>query len=102
MRILRVIRWEQHAYDSTAYSPRGISGPGSESDVYDCRMPVGERSIVMSVSVCPQTHQILCMLPMAVARSFSGGVAIRYVLSVICIGNENVPKIIINNTINLF
>jgi len=52
MRILRVIRWEQHAYDSTAYSSRGISGPGSESDVYDCRMPVGERSIVMSVSVC--------------------------------------------------
>ena len=42
--------------------------------------------------------KFLCILPIAVARSFSGGVSIRYVLPVICIGNESVPKIIINNT----
>ena len=50
--------------------------------------PIGEHSIVMSVSVClsvfvcPQSylrnytsdfHNFLCMLPMAVARSSSGG-----------------------------
>jgi len=48
------------------------------------------KSIVMSMSVCRSVrsqlvnntadlHQILCVLPVAVARSFSGGVAIRYV-----------------------
>jgi len=55
----------------------------------------GEWSIVMTVSVCPfvcpradlwnytsDLHQFLCMLPMAVARSSSGGVAIRYVFTV--------------------
>ena len=44
--------------------------------------------------------KFLCILLIAVARSFSGGVSIRYVLLVIglCIGNESVPKIIINNT----
>ena len=59
--------------------------------------PIGERSIVMSVSVCVSvcvclsaiisselhvrsSHRFLCMLPMAVARSSSGGVVIRYVV----------------------
>jgi len=59
-------------------------------------LTIEERSIVMSVSVClsvsvcvfvyPRSylgnhmsdlHQILCMLPMALARSYSGGVVIR-------------------------
>ena len=62
--------------------------------------PAGKRSIVMTVSVClslcvfvrlsvrehisgtkrPVFTNFLCMLPMAVARSSSGGVAISYVL----------------------
>jgi len=62
---------------------------------------IGERSIVMTVSVClcvciclsasisPEIHvrslpDCLCILPMAVARSSSGGVAICYVLPVLC------------------
>jgi len=53
--------------------------------------PIGEQSIVMSVSVCVFVHDhifgttpnFLCMLPMAVARSSSGGVVICYVLSVL-------------------
>jgi len=56
--------------------------------------PIAERSIVMTVSVClsaiisPELHvpsslNVLCMLPMAVARSYSGGVVIRYVLPVL-------------------
>jgi len=59
--------------------------------------PIGERSIVMSVSVClcvclrsnlrnctSDRHRVfLCMLPMAVARSSSGGVMISYVLPVL-------------------
>jgi len=62
--------------------------------------PIGERSIVMNVSVCvcvgvfvcPWTYicgttlpifKFLCMLRMAVARSSSGGVVIRYVLPVL-------------------
>ena len=62
-------------------------------------LPVGERSIAMSVSVClfvcvfvwprlylrnytSDLHQFLCMLHTAVARSCSGGVVIRYVLPV--------------------
>jgi len=60
--------------------------------------PKGERSIAISVSVCvylsfsvrnhifgttsPIVTKFLCMLPMAVARSSSGGVVIRYVLPV--------------------
>ena len=58
---------------------------------------IGERSIVMTVSVCqclsvrehisgnarPIFTKFLCMFAMAVARSFSGGVAIRYVLPVL-------------------
>ena len=60
--------------------------------------PTGERSIVMSVSVCacvrlsvrdhifgttrPIFTKFLCMLPVAAARSSSGGVVIRYVLPV--------------------
>jgi len=58
---------------------------------------IGERSIVMSVSICvcvffvrehifgttrPNFTNFLCMLPMAVAQSSSGGVLIRYVLPV--------------------
>ena len=60
----------------------------------------GRRSIVMTVSVClsvcllcptipPELHVrsssnfMQCMLPMSVARSFSGGFAIRYVLPVL-------------------
>jgi len=59
------------------------------------------RSIVMSVSVClcvclsvrdhiygttrPIFTSFLCMLPMAVARSFTGGVVIRYILPVLWI-----------------
>jgi len=59
--------------------------------------PIGERSIVMSVSVCVSvcvclsaiisselhvrsSHRFLCMLPMAVARSSSDGVVICYVV----------------------
>ena len=53
--------------------------------------PIRERSIVMPVSVClpantsPKTAcpifvNFLCMLPMSVARSSSGGVAIFYAL----------------------
>jgi len=58
--------------------------------------PIGERSIVTSVSVClcvcsrsylrnytPDFHQFLCMLPMAMARSSSGGVVMCYVLPVL-------------------
>ena len=56
--------------------------------------PIGEQSIVMSVSVCLSTiisselhvgssPNFWCMLPMAVAQSSSGGVAIRYVLPVL-------------------
>ena len=59
--------------------------------------PVGERSIVMSVSVCvclsvrdhifgttrPIFTNFLCVLPMAVARSCSGGVVIICVLPVL-------------------
>ena len=57
--------------------------------------PTGERSIVMSVSVCvsvrnhisgttrPIFAKFWYMLPMAVARSSSGGVVIRYVLPVL-------------------
>ena len=60
--------------------------------------PIAELSIVMSVSVClcvclsamisSELHvrsspNFLCMLPMAVARSFSGGVAICYVFPVL-------------------
>ena len=60
--------------------------------------PIAERSIVMSVSVClcvclsasisPELHvrsspTFFCTLPMAVARSSSGGVVIRYVLPVL-------------------
>jgi len=57
---------------------------------------VGKRSIAMTVSVCLSVYQraylgnytsglyrYLCTLPMAVARSSSGGVAIRYVLPVL-------------------
>ena len=57
-------------------------------------VPIWERSVVMSVSVCvwvficPRSYlrnhvrsslNFLCMLPMAVAQSFSGGVMICYV-----------------------
>ena len=66
--------------------------------------PIGELSIVMSVSVCahvclclcvlsvrdqifgitrPIFTNFLCMLPMAVARSFSGGVLVPYVFPVL-------------------
>ena len=59
--------------------------------------PIGERSIVMTVSVClsvclvtiisPHVHvrsaTSLCMLSVGVARSSSGGVAIRYLLPVL-------------------
>jgi len=59
--------------------------------------PIGERSVVMTVCVClcvsvrehisgstrPILTKFLCTLPMAVARSSSGGVAIRYVLPVL-------------------
>ena len=58
--------------------------------------PIGERSIVISVSVClsardhifgttrPIFTKFLCILPVAVARSSSGGVVIiRYVLPVL-------------------
>ena len=53
--------------------------------------PIGECSIVMAVSVCehisgninPIFTKFLCMLPMAVARSSSGGTAIYYVLPVL-------------------
>ena len=62
--------------------------------------PIGDRSIVMTVSVylsvclsvCPPAYlrkymsdlyQFVCMSPMAVARSSSGGVAIRCVLPVL-------------------
>jgi len=75
-------------------------------DLYDGRKtvvvvitppPIGERSIVMSVSVCvcvclsamisSELHvrsspNILCSLPMAVARSSGGVVVIRHVLPV--------------------
>ena len=58
--------------------------------------PIGERSIVMSVSVCvclsvhdhifgtarPIFTNFLRMLPVAVARSSSGGVVICYVIPV--------------------
>ena len=57
---------------------------------------IGERSIVISVSVCvfvcPRSylqsyasdlHQLCCMLPMAEARSSFFGVVIRYVLPVL-------------------
>ena len=51
--------------------------------------PAGEPCIVMTVSVCfcaylskyaSDLYPILCMLPMAVARSSAGGVAIRYTI----------------------
>ena len=58
--------------------------------------PIGERSIVMSVSVCvcPRSYLLNCtsdlhqmffsrMLHTAVARSSSGGVVIRYLLPVL-------------------
>jgi len=61
--------------------------------------PIGERSIVMSVSVClsvcvfvrdhifgttrPIFTKSLCLLPVAVARSPSGGLVIRYILPVL-------------------
>jgi len=55
--------------------------------------PIGERSIVMSVSVCvclfvcPRSYPIrptfLCMLTMDVARSYFGSIVIRYVLPVL-------------------
>jgi len=63
--------------------------------------PIGERSIVMSVSVCLSVCLCVClrsnlrnctsdrhrvflyMLPMAVARSSSGGVMVRHVLPVL-------------------
>ena len=53
------------------------------------RRRYGWRSIAMSVSVCPRAYfrkymsdfnNLVCLLPMAVARSSSGGVAICYVL----------------------
>jgi len=57
------------------------------------RPPIGERSIVMSVSlfVCvfifgttrPIFTRFLCVLPTTVARSCSGGVVICYVLPVL-------------------
>jgi len=70
--------------------------------LFRCRLvtppPIGERSIVTSVSVClsvcvfvrdhisgttrPIFTNFLCLLSMAVARSCSGGVVIRYVLPV--------------------
>jgi len=68
------------------------------TNVFTIPPQICELSIVMSVSVClcvwvclsaitfselhVRSSNILCMLPMAVARSFSGGVAIRYVLPV--------------------
>ena len=68
-------------------------------DYYSAPDQKGERSTVMIVSVClrvslvsvrnhifgttrPIVTKFLCMLPMAVARSSSGGVVIRYVLPV--------------------
>ena len=57
--------------------------------------PIGEQRIAMSVSVClsvrnhifgttrPIFTNFLCLLPMALARSLSGGVVIRYVLPVL-------------------
>ena len=70
--------------------------------LFRCRLvtppPIGERSIVTSVSVClsvcvfvrdhifgttrPIFTNFLCLLSMAVARSCSGGVVTRYVLPV--------------------
>ena len=65
----------------------------------DIPPPIVERSIVMSVSVCLSVYMsvhdhifvttvqfspiFLHMLPVAVARSSSGGVVIRYVLPVL-------------------
>jgi len=45
----------------------------------------GSVCVSLSASISPQQHEqfspnISCMLPVAVARSFSDGVAIRYVL----------------------
>ena len=75
--------------------------------------PMGERSIVMSVSVCLSVCACLCVclsaiisselhvrsspnflrtLPMAVARSSSGGVAIRYVLPVLSITSSSLTS----------
>jgi len=69
----------------------------ANKDVYITPPPIGERSIAMSVSVCPSCLSVrehisgttrpifakfLRMLPTAVTRSSSGGVAICYVLPV--------------------
>jgi len=88
----------------TRYAQSDSSGPTAGCEVCHLRLlivsaPIGERSIVMSVSVCvcvccPQSylrnytsdlHQFLCLLPMAVTRSSSGGVVviICYVLPVL-------------------
>ena len=57
----------------------------------------------VSVSVCPQAHfgtthlifiMFLCVLPMAVARSSSGGVAICYVLPVSIITRARGTKVL--------
>ena len=87
----------------------GASGPHCQSKVLPrvsilvviVPPPIGERSIVMSVSVClcaclsvlehifrttrPILTKFLRMLPMAVVRFACGGVLIRYVLPVLWI-----------------
>ena len=87
----------------TACTPGSAPGPtlgneyGKTLPFYHIFTPpsTGERSIAMSVSVClsvrdhivettrPSSPVFFCMLPMAVARSSSGGVVIRYVLPVL-------------------
>jgi len=85
---------------SSAHSPRSVCSSlytsrihysardrGAEySDERDCL------SVSVCVFVCPRSylrnytsglHQIFCMLPTTVARSYSGGVVIRYVLPVL-------------------
>jgi len=68
-------------------------------------LPIGERRIVMSVSVCVSVREyspeplvqtlsnFLRMLFMAVARSFRGCVLIRYVLPVLWITSSLWPVI---------
>jgi len=69
--------------------------------VYFYSAPIGKQSIAISLSVClyvylsvrdhisetagPIFTNLLCRFPVAVARSSSGGVAIRYVLPVLWI-----------------